>query len=467
MEALEPVGIIIAVRPQTLNEFKDIIAPKLLSRIQLLPLPDMKEGNIDIKNISIIGLGCVVEKMNLQLAEDAVVISTTGLMITLDLTIIINLLLGIRIEAPTKATATNVELHITIGTAYQDKAAKIKVEDIKVYVSNLTVKIDGPLGPFAALITNLVIPTLKKEINQKVADLLKGVIEAELTGLASHIRFNSEVPGTPFGAEYHLTQNPIIDFDFLSFSFGGSFYNTAIPEFRSEVQNPVGLPIFDQTTNEKVQFFVSEHVIDSLLQALYTSGELNTALDGTKIPPGMPYSLNTTSLNSLFNGLEDEFGSEKAVILRIMACNNPPSVKIKAKSIEAVINGECVFDVETEYGWETALVISSSLKLEGGAKLTNDNLAMEISSIKFTAFKVEKSRLKDIEDEEFLISVINTILALARPVLNQKVFATGFPLPNIPYTNLNGATTEMHEGYLKIGFTAKLSQDLAKLFDRF
>jgi hypothetical protein len=469
MDTSDKVGITVAVRPQALNDFKNLIMPILFKKLSKIPLPNFSEGGFDMTDVAISALYCPVEQLKIAFTEDSISISSTGLSIKLELTVKKDLPFGLKVEAPTIATSHNSDLSFVFKTEYQYsyQRTKIKIPEVKACVNNLNVTIDGKLGAFAAVITNIVLQNqaMKKDINEKVSAILQESFEDELNHILKNIDYKSDIPGTYLGADYHVVQNPLITSNFLSFAFNGTFYNTKLPNQQPQVPDPAMLPTSDENSTEMVQFFISEHVVDSLLYSIFTAGLLSVTIDSNMIPSDSAYQLNTSSLNSLFNGMEDLYGYDTPCQLKLSAKDNPPSIRIKPNAILGTVAGQCEILVETKEGVKTALLYGVVIEFEGKCRIESYTVYPEATRLRFVKFKILEKQVADVDDDDILIDIFNTILGLAVSALNKNFLSKGFPLPSIPFTTLEEATVVMNDGYLKIGATAKLDPEIGSLLD--
>ena len=466
MESInENISITIALRPKAIIDCKDKLLPIILNHLQSIPVANFSEGPIDLTNIVISKLYVPVDQLNIQFNQGTITARSSGLKISVNLTIKAILPLGFKIIAETFANTNHSDLSITFSVIKENGVNRIKMHEVIVNVNDLYIQIAGALGTIASILTNSITPLLKDTINKKVAALLQDSMEVELNHLLDNINYHSEIPGAMLIADYHMVCSPTIETDFISFSFYAKFFNMNKPHLDHKLESlktRPSLPKYDPESEEDVQFFISEYVIDSLLFSIYNAGFLSFKIDQSMIPIDSGYMLTTASMNTLFNGIEDIYGYDEPVRLSLKADDKEPSLRIKADVIQGEITGIVEVQVFNKNLWSTAISLNMTLSFEGAISINNYTVYGSVSDIQFISLKIIESKIPDV-DEDLLNDIFNTILKLALGPFNDKFLAKGFILPSVPYTNLESIKVELYDSYMKIRGTPIIDEGIGKL----
>ena len=180
------------------------------------------------------------------------------------------------------------------------------------------------------------------------------------------------------------------------------------------------------------------------------------------VPSDSPISLDTTSLDILFPGIDQIYGSNLPVQLDCSADENIPYLGINSEGLVGHISGFCNVEVYTNQSWVLVLVMNTKVSFSGDISIQDYTVYPNITNAEFGNITITNSEIADINTIE-LEDLLNLILELSIPSINQAWLLNGIPIPSIPGTYLGSAEITLHDGYFKIGATPIFSPEFAEV----
>jgi hypothetical protein len=459
-------GITLAVRPQTIIDMKNALLPALVADLQNIAIPNFNTGNFQISNIQINSLSLPASGVNIGFSNGAISVSTSSLAVQCSLHITYDLPFGIHISADTTASASNSGLTTTLDIGYAEATGTmtLAVNDVSVSIQNLNIEISGVLGQIASLIINLVAPLLESSIDSSLQSAFQSGVQTALDNFLSNLDYHIDLPNVPLGANYQIMSCPIINEDYISIEVNGTLYNDLQAYANPAIPAPVPLPTIDSSSNNNIQFFISDYVFNSAFYGLYAADFLKITITNSLLPPSSPIQLDTTSLSILFPGMDTIYGQDKPVQLVCASDSNAPSVNVNSTGIYGEVSGDCIVQVNATGSWVNALSGSASVLFSGDVEIQNYTLFANITNIVVPSISITNSTIPNINVAQ-LTSLFNTILELSIPTMNQEWLDSGIPIPAIPDTNLNSISVTLFTGYFEMGATPTFNgKELASKF---
>jgi len=157
----------------------------------------------------------------------------------------------------------------------------------------------------------LFIGTIRDEITKNLKDLLVKQVPPQLNKIVAEQQGFTEVY-KGLDLDWSLPAAPKITASLLQFGIKGLLY----PKNESEVEPPVSppeMPLHDDQSPSKFQFFLSNYVVDSMFYSFLRVHEIHFWTKSTAVPKTFPIQLDTTSLNFFFPGLKKHYGIDLPV----------------------------------------------------------------------------------------------------------------------------------------------------------
>lgn len=444
-------GISVAVRQATIDDVKTALLPQVLSKLQNLQIPDFTTSGFTISNIVIDNIDVPANEVEVEFQNGYIAASSSGLAVHVKLHIEYTLPFDIKINADTTASASSSDISFQVQLGYSTSSfATVTITNTQVNINNLDIEIDGVLGQIASAIINLVAPLLSSTINDSLAGTLQSSVQQAITQALAGVPGYATIPGTPLGGDYGLSSGPVLTADYMSLSIDGTFYDANQAFAYPPIPQPGTLPAIDTTTNENVQFFIDEYVFNSAAYGCYIADYIKYTITPKMIPSSSPISLNTSSLGDIFPGLLTAYGPNLACQLVCAADDNAPSVGLNTSGLYGSVTGGCILQVDDNGTWDDAFLLNSELSFLVDVSLKNYTLYGNISTLSMATITASNSTIGPV-DTTGLNDMIQGLLELGIPIIDQAILSGGFPLPFIPDTNLASAEVTFNQGYMKIG----------------
>jgi len=178
--------------------------------------------------------------------------------------------------------------------------------------NHLNIHVHGNVvAKIADAFKKLFIGTIRDEITKNLKDLLVKQVPPQLNKIVAEQQGFTEVY-KGLDLDWSLPAAPKITTSLLQFGIKGLLY----PKNESEVEPPVSppeMPLHDDQSPSKFQFFLSNYVVDSIFYSFLRVHEIHFWTKSTAVPKTFPIQLDTTSLNFFFPGLKKHYGIDLPV----------------------------------------------------------------------------------------------------------------------------------------------------------
>ena len=195
---------------------------------------------------------------------------------------------------------------------------------------------------------------------------------------------------------------------------------------------------------------MSTYTINSGLYAVYTTGLVDFTLKNDMIPSNAPIHLDTTTLGIIIPALPEKYGYGKPCDLRIQAANDWPRVSLTndgtSKSGDAAGKFFASVDLIVENNG-TAVSADGEISFDVGMFLEDWTLRGDINSASVKTLNVTNSNLGPL-DASNLVNLIDLVLNVTIPAVNQQYLTNGIPLPKVPHVSFADSAVYVKEGYV-------------------
>jgi len=306
-------------------------------------------------------------------------------------------------------------------------------------------------------IKGIVINLIKSQINSVLSASLKKTINQIISSLIENLPASEIIDGKFLSLDYEIISAPKIQNDkFLTINSKALLFNSELQETLNPPFNLTEVPDFNDS-NKSLEIMVSEFTINSALYTLWRSGILQMKIDSSRISDEIPFKLNTTVLDIIFNGVSAQYGVDRPIELDCSALDNP-MLKFSHENIDFGLNFECkifVFtnDTQKEQAYWIKSTLGANFKFnlgENGHIYVNMNYA-QIENSQMVQTTVEETNIENIQNE------INFISNIGMPYIN-KNYLNNFKLeiPVIKGIDLNNSTIVIKDKYVDFHVTPEV-----------
>ncbi len=310
----------------------------------------------------------------------------------------------------------------------------IVVNHFKIGLSSNDVSIDIG-GGLINWILKLVINMLKGRFISGIVESMEGKLPAQMTEQVNR-RLNtlsSTVKIGPYlSLHYSFPEAPFVRNDYLLTSIAAFVHPNGNPN--PPPYQPKDIPEFDAAIPQGIQFFISDYVVKSAVDASFAIGKLTATMD------------------------RDINGHNVKMLCR--ATNSPSFNFINA--IDVVIDALCDVTFDNQPTNRFALVLQLHLNLKEYIRAAV--IFFAISQASFTKLEYKINGPVDIEwFKKGINQVLETAVALVNGILGER----GFPLPVVKGIDYTQTVQYIKNGYMEIGvnpvfnITAMEAEDVA------
>jgi len=439
-------GIKLAVKQPILAGMKDAYLPSVMESILTAPIPNMDQGDMELKNIKIKTLKVDPANVVVTLYDGYFQIDALSFDIIITMTGEKSVW-GIPFTTNLVASAKNSTFGMKISSTYPIDRLNFNVYDVLVILRNEDLKCDSFLAK-SEVSSMLKSGAFKAMFSDALAGQLKAQGEQTLNSVVGQAVTNMALPGTPLSIDYTLTNNLVYTPNGITVSLDGTIYSTAkgyIPRDPVELILPDGDPL----SASDIQIFISHYLFNTALQELYEEKLLALTLTHESIPDldMLPYKLDTKSLSALIPGLEDKYGDQPVSLNCYNKEGVAPQLSIAQGKIDGKVAISCevyVQDAETAE-WIQALTINSGINVVSSIGVISEDNTLAITMERASASDVEViSNDLPVEATEYLQVGLNLVLDIFLPYTHY------LPLPTIPQITLQNPEVFTKDGYISM-----------------
>ena len=412
-----------ALRNQVVIDFKNAIVPIISRQVEHMVLPDIHTDNsgfhIDVTNIHIdvtpfhpnqIGIVFVPNTSVLRFSANSFAMKGSA-----------------HIHAKWKIISKSMDADISVSNLGLDcqltllsnnGKPNIHVDSLAIHLSagNVSIHIHGDIiNKIIEFVANLlkghIVSFVVSTLQSKLPPIATNEINARLNTLPSDIPIWQD-----FNMKYSFPYAPFVRQDYLY--TGISVYVHPRNNPNPPPYEPPDMPEFDGNNPKGIQFFFSDYVVKSALDASFALGRLTFSME------------------------KDMLGHH--IKMDCKALKSPAFAFINA--IDVVLNAECtvVFDANPSNQFSLQAELHVNLK----EYIKSAVLFFNIVEVKFN--KLEYINPHNVNIDWFK-NGINEVLAVVIAIVNADLGQRGFPLPVIAQVDYSDLVEVVGHGYLVIG----------------
>jgi hypothetical protein len=341
------------------------------------------------------------------------------------------------------------------------------VKDINFPIFEFDFDIHGSIiAGVVDLIKSLIKDKIKNEIINALVSNIKSesgkIIDAAVKKLPIYFNIND----MGLDIDLSLTTPPVIKNNYLILNANGAVVNHNVPEsLIPPFVIPENLPDYDQS-GKNAQVFLTEYSVNTALNTLYLSHLLEYRVKSDDIPSDSPFKLDTTWLNTIFNGMIDVYGKDKKVDILCMSSNNP--IVTINQQLHCESRAICSLLVLLDSGnYDQALKFETSIHADGKASLKElgivdaEILSINLSDSKILETKIQGATVTGIE------MVFNFTAKIMIPIVNTKYLSNiKVNIPSFQGVEFTNSFMNTESGFAEVEvtpeFTNAFGQDLLR-----
>eukprot|EP01022_Parablepharisma_sp_SALTPOND_P012971 TRINITY_DN1690_c0_g1_i1.p1 TRINITY_DN1690_c0_g1~~TRINITY_DN1690_c0_g1_i1.p1 ORF type:complete len:496 (+),score=42.37 TRINITY_DN1690_c0_g1_i1:136-1488(+) len=408
-----------AIRNQVMVDLKNAVVPLIAKEVALVVMPDLKFhlNGFDVHISQIIAglLPVDPNQIALQFLPGTSMLLVGGAGLTMGGKAHIQ----VKFKFVTKTT--NVEILVrNLGFAFEvsmlsanNKLIAVVAKTV-IHLSKNDIIIRIP-DPFFAFIIEIFKEYFLGIIIKDLEGRLPKSVNNKLLKILLSLPTDIDI-GSGLSMKYGFPYAPFYKEGYLYIGVGGYVHpknSPSPPPFE-----PPDVPEFDHQNPKGIQFFISDYVIKSALDAEFRLGTM------------------TASFEKAIGGhsLKVQCKATKVPNLRL------------ANAIVAELDSECDVFVDNKPNY--LIGVASRLHASVSEHVRSNLVFFKINELKLLTIEFKKIPPYDIE---WFKNRVNEVLAVIIELINVRLSQKGIPLPHIPEMEFRNTIGEVRNGYIEIG----------------
>mmetsp|Transcript_1893 Transcript_1893/g.1779 ORF Transcript_1893/g.1779 Transcript_1893/m.1779 type:complete len:476 (+) Transcript_1893:133-1560(+) len=437
-------GIQATIETDLINAYKDELVPELDKKIEGTRLPDISTWWYSVTDVIIQRFVLSENQANVELGNNTIDFVATGW----DLEITFNFKF-LFIKQEIDVTSQDCSLSVQITPGFADGELTFTASDSTVDIKHLKVTDEGFLGKIFQWIANWIFDStafLDNLDKTLAAEVVTGV-QASLDEFVDNFNYQQEISGTDLSISLQPVAALEINTEYISAPLDGEVYVTSKGRGNSTIESNVTLPVTQN--DENLQVFVSNYVIKTGLDALYSNGDLNVTITPDDVPSQSPFKLNTGSLGLLFPGLITFYGNAQPCEL---VCwfdpENPPFIDFEndvSLDFDYVCNLWALNATTNEY--QLAVNFKGEISFQFDVSAIEDDVEIKITTLRFVTITIIQSNIGTINAPSVVFK-LNLTASGFITALNFLLSEADIPIPQIPGYTLSNVTFTLDDGFM-------------------
>jgi hypothetical protein len=280
--------------------------------------------------------------------------------------------------------------------------------------------------------------------NMLAANLQTGLTK-NLNQMASSFPNQVPIPGAPLALATNMIAAPYIESDYMTLFFDGTVFTPSAGLKIPPIPEPILLPTVHPSDERGAQMFIADYVFNSALYETWTHNGIEFIMTDDLLPAGSSLRLTTDSMNSIFPGLLDKYGTGKFMAIDCLDLGGAPPVMQSANGmLQGTVSGFCDLYV-IEERWKRALTISGTMVSNGKINIVGSQPFYTIETINFSNLDIPETTLPPL-DSNMVQNNLNNGVASWLP------YSKPMPLVLLPQNELANPEVRHHDGYTEILF---------------
>jgi len=409
-----------ALRNKVVIDFKNAIVPIISKQVQHLKLPDIHTDSsgfhFDITSIVVEVHAINPNQINIVFVPNSSSIKFSGSGFSMHG--------GAHIEVKWLFISKSMGADVNInGAAFECKISlisnkgkpNIKVDGISVHAGNVDIHLNGDIIVkiiefIVGLLKGHFINEIVGQLQGKLPSLITNEVNKRLNGIPTDISI-----GKDMAIKYGFPYTPFVKTDYLF---------TGITAYVHQIKNPnpppidiPDLPEFDASDHKGVQFFFSDYILKSSINACYQNQFLQMIIE------------------------KDMLGHHVKMVCK---ATHSPNITF-ANAIDLIVDSECSVEFDHNATNHFTLVAEVHANLKEYMKHAVIFFSISVAQFKKLEFKQDHPI-----DIEWFKNGINTVLDVVREFINGEIGQKGIPLPTIPGIDYTDTTQSVKKNYIEI-----------------
>ena len=451
-------GLTASVALSAIEGFKDQALPVFLSQIGDISIPDQSDQigsgffsiDVSISQITVSGISADASSTAVSFSSPNVIsVLIAGLQATTTFNWNFNTH-GISGGGNGNVQISNTNVAVSISLGESSGHCTITIDSASVNIGNLNINIGGnPLAAVENWIIGLFNNNLKGTIQSAVGQAIQQSGQQAIDQLLSQFGVSVPIGNTGFGVDYDLVVSPDVQPDHITVSSLALFLDVKNPNYNPPIAPPMPLPAYNPN-DDQIQIAISDYTMNSGLFAAYASGVLQYTITPSMIPSSSPVQLDTTSLDSLFPGIQAAYGAGLPCNVMCSAGEAAPMISTLGGDVTGTATANCAVMVESTI---QALGLAIDLAFNATISLNSWEVKGNINSAEVTSVTAYANSINSVIDTNGLTFMLNMGLGLGVPFLDQTILGPGIQLPHIQNLDLSNASVTVGQGYIYIEAT--------------
>ena len=451
-------GLVASVALSAIEEFKTQAIPVFLSQIGDISIPNQSDNigggffgiNVNLSGITVSGISADATSTAVSFsAPNVISVHLAGLQATTTFNwgFKMNVVSG---SGNGNVQISNTDVYASISLGENNGHCTITIDSASANIGNLDIHIGGnPLSTVENWIIGLFNNDLKGTIQSAIGNAIQQSGQQAIDQLLSQFGVSVPIGNTGFGIDYDLVVPPDVESDHITVSSLALFLDVANPNYNPPIDAPVTLPAYNPS-GDQVQIAISDYTMNSGLYAAYASGALKYTVTPSMVPSSSPVQLDTTSLDSLFPGIEAAYGAGLPCNVACSAGSSAPVISTLTGDITGTAVANCAILVQ---GTTQALALAIDLAFNATISLNSWEVKGNVNSASVTNVTAYANAMNSAVDTNGLTFMLNLGLGLAVPYLDQTILGPGIQLPHIQNLDLSDGSVTVGQGYIFIEAT--------------
>ena len=412
-----------ALRNQVVIDFKNAIVPIISKQVEHMVLPDIHTDNsgfhIDVTNIHIDVVPFHPNQIGIIFVPNTSILRFSANSFSMKGSAHIHAkwkIISKSMDADIGVTNLGIDCQFTLLS--NNGKPNIRVDSLAIHLAagNVSIHIHGD-------IINQILNFLVNLLKGHIVSLVVSLLQSKLPPIAT-TEINNRLNTLPsdisiwqnFSMKYSFPYAPYVKQDYLYTGINVYVHPKGNPN--PPPYEPPDMPEFDASNPKGIQFFFSDYVVKSGLDASFAVGLLTMDME------------------------KDILGHH--IKMSCKATKAPSFAFVKA--VDVVMDAECVVTFDSDPKNKFTVIAQLHVNLKEYIKA---------AVLFFTIVEVKFNKLEYINDNkvdiEWFKNGINDVLAVAIQIVNGQLGQRGFPLPTIAQVDYSDLVEAVGAGYILIG----------------
>jgi len=438
--ALNP-GISIALLQNTVDGIKRAFYYYLKTQLLTQPINDINTNGYTLTNIRILEFTEDPDDFAMNLGDKKFDVDADNFGFRASM----NAMKPNTFNEPMQVVGNDCEIKFNLVPNWDQNALKLSysVTDVVVSLDGLQATATNPVIEGTAnnlLDNNDFVDNLQNNMAASIQTSLTNALNTYATNFPNSV----PIPYAPLALSTKMTNAPFIESDYMAMFFDGTVFTPSQGEKVLPIPGPVQLPQVHPSDDRSAQMFVSDYVFNSALYETWTHNGIEFVMTDDMLPAQSSLRLTTDSMNTIFPGLVDKYGTGKKMAVDCMDLGgSPPTMQSTNGQLVGTVSGFCDLYVIETPRWKRALTVAGTMVSAGAISIVNGQPLYTIETINFSNVDVPETTLPPLDN-----SAVQT--GLNNGVASWLPYSKPVPLVLLPQDQIVNPGVRHHDGYTEV-----------------